>query len=129
VADSGGEYSTGLLSTFPGILVGPTYYGAVAGVQQNNDRRTNVLIFNPLFSSITVRLYVFDHTGAPIGQKDVLVYGYSTTQVALSEFTILSPGGSIRAVALSGQYFQAQAVTVDNQTNDGYLNSFSVQKY
>ncbi len=126
-APGGGEYSTGLLSTFPSITISPSSYGAITGVQQNSERRTNVIVMSPYSSSGTVRLYVFDHNGAFAGQKDVVVYGYSATQVSLGDFAILSPGGTIRAVSAgSGSfYFQVQAVTVDNKTNDGYLNAFA----
>lgn len=127
LAPGGGEYSTGLLSTFPSVTISSSRYGAITGVQQNADRRTNVIVMTPYSSTGTVRLHIFDHTGSFLGQKDVVVYGYSATQVSLSEFTILPPGGSVRAVAVSPSYFnfQAQAVTVDNRTNDGYLNSFA----
>lgn len=125
-SSTGGEYSTGLLSTFPSITVLSGSYAALTGVQQNSQRRTNVLVSSPYSSGGTVRLFVFDENGNPIGQKDVTVYPYGTTQVALDEFTILPPGGSIRALGLtSSLYWQAQAVTVDNQTNDGFLNSFA----
>lgn len=126
-APGGGEYSTGLVPTFTTVSVSSSRYAQVSGVQQNTGKRTNVIVMTPYSSTGTVYLYIYDHTGAALGTKTVTVYGYSATQVSLSEFNIPAPGGVVRAVAPSGSSFrfQAYAVTVDNNTNDGFLNMFA----
>jgi hypothetical protein len=65
-------------------------------------------------------------TATLVGQKDVSVYPCSMRIVNSSNDTCVV-GGSIRAVGLGTGFlpWQAQAVTVDNQTNDGYLNNFT----
>lgn len=125
LAENGGEYSTGLLSTF-GNTISSSKYGAITGVEQNDRKRTIVVVFNPYSGSGVVRLFVFDEKGSPIGQKDVTVYPYSATQVSLDGFRIGSPGGSIRAATVTSYfYFEAAAVTVDNLTNDGFFRHFT----
>jgi hypothetical protein len=134
-AENGGNYSTGLLSTFGNTIYSSstTFYGAITGIEQNDLKRTNVIIFTPYSSTGIVRLYVFDETGKSIGTKDVTVYGYSATQVSLNEFTIASPGGSLRMKGSPSSptsiYFEAAAVTVDNLTNDGFFRHVSIHSF
>lgn len=128
-AENGGEYSTGLVSTF-GNTISSSNYGAITGVEQNDRKRTNVIVFNPYSGTGVVRLFVFDEKGVPLGQKDVTVYAYSATQVSLDGFRIGSPGGSIRAAAVTSYfYFEAAAVTVDNLSNDGFFRHFTEHKF
>ncbi len=133
LAENGGEYSTGLLSTF-GNTICSSRYGAITGVEQNDTKRTNVILMTPYSSTGVARLYVFDERGQFAGQKDVTISPYSATQVSLTEFAIAAPGGSLRVAVsplspTSYFYFEAAAVTVDNRTNDGFFRHFTIHDF
>lgn len=118
---SGGEYST-TLPSLGGYNLTASSFVAVAGVQQNGAKRTNVSTFNHSASTtLTVQLVVFSSTGQNLGSKNVTVAPLTNIQVSLSEFSIADPGGVLRAILVSGTGASVFAVTVDNATNDGDL--------
>lgn len=122
-AGGGGDYAT-TLPVIAGWNLNQSSQNFVCttGIQQNSRRRTNVSFFNhSLNGPATVRVVVFDQNGSLLGEDTVTIPAAAALQFSLSRYTIVEPGGSMRALLTSGSAAGVSgfAVVVNNATNDG----------